>query len=64
MTAADSQTGGEGAPSMVRALIRRIIDGVAAGQKYHLRVAFSDHTTHDTTHPAWRAPSSSWTSMA
>lgn len=34
---------------MVRKLIRRIVDRVAAGAKYHLRVVFSDGTTYDTT---------------
>lgn len=34
---------------MVRALIRRIVDGVAAGAKYHVRLVFSDETTYDTT---------------
>lgn len=35
--------------SVVQALVRRIVDGIAVGQKYHLRVVFSDNTTHDTT---------------
>jgi hypothetical protein len=34
---------------VVRSLVRRIVDGVAVGQKYHLKVVFSDRTTHDTT---------------
>ena len=34
---------------MVRALIRRIVDSVADGQKYHLKVVFSDNTTYDST---------------
>ncbi len=34
---------------MVRALIRRIVDDVAEGQKYHLRVVFSDHSSYDST---------------
>jgi len=34
---------------MVRALIRRIVDSVAAGQKYHLKVVFSDSSTYDST---------------
>jgi cyclopropane-fatty-acyl-phospholipid synthase len=35
----------------VRALIRRIVEGVAEGQKYHLRVVFSDHSTFDSARP-------------
>jgi len=34
---------------MVRALIRRIVDGVAAGQKYYLKVVFSDNSTYHST---------------
>jgi cyclopropane-fatty-acyl-phospholipid synthase len=34
---------------MVRSVIRRIVDSVAAGQKYHLKVVFSDHSTYDST---------------
>jgi cyclopropane-fatty-acyl-phospholipid synthase len=34
---------------MVRRLIRRIVDGVAAGQKYHLKVVFSDRSTYHST---------------
>lgn len=49
MTTADFRTGVAAAPSAVRGLIRRIVDGVAAGQKYHLKVVFSDRSTHDTT---------------
>jgi cyclopropane-fatty-acyl-phospholipid synthase len=49
MTAIDSRTDRPQAPSMVRWLIRRIVDEVAAGQKYHVKVVFSDHTTHETT---------------
>lgn len=49
MTAIDSQARDAATPSIVRALIRRIVDGVAVGQKYHLKVVFSDNTTHDTT---------------
>jgi cyclopropane-fatty-acyl-phospholipid synthase len=48
MTVADSRTG-NAAPSLVRSLIRRIVDGVASGQKYHLRLVFADNTMHDTT---------------
>jgi len=40
MTATDSRTGDAVAPSVVRALIRRIVDGVAVGQKYHLKLVF------------------------
>lgn len=49
MTAIDSQGRDAARPSVVRALIRSIVDGVAAGQKYHIKVVFSDRTTHDTT---------------
>ncbi len=34
---------------MVRELIRRIVDSVAEGQKYHLKVVFSDNSTHHST---------------
>ncbi|MGE5095407.1 MAG: class I SAM-dependent methyltransferase [Betaproteobacteria bacterium] len=34
---------------MVRALIRRIVEGVARGQKYHLKVVFSDGTAYHTS---------------
>lgn len=34
---------------MVRALIRHIVDGVAEGQKYHLKVVFSDNSTYHST---------------
>ncbi|MGZ5100307.1 MAG: class I SAM-dependent methyltransferase [Usitatibacter sp.] len=34
---------------MARALIRRIVDSVADGQKYHLKVVYSDHSTYDST---------------
>ena len=36
---------------MVRTLIRRIVDSVAEGQKYHLKVVFSDNSVYHTTHP-------------
>jgi hypothetical protein len=51
MTAIGSRTGDAVSPSVVRSLVRRIVDGVAVavGQKYHLKVVFSDRTTHDTT---------------
>ncbi|MGM9488283.1 class I SAM-dependent methyltransferase [Ideonella sp. YS5] len=49
MTAIDSRAGDAATPVGVRTLIRKIVDGVAAGQKYHLRVVFCDNTTHDTT---------------
>ena len=32
---------------MVRTLIRKIVDSVAQGQKYHLRIVFSDNSTYD-----------------
>src|SRR5512147_1563031 len=34
---------------MIRALIRHIVDGVAEGQKYHLKVVFSDNSTYHST---------------
>lgn len=34
---------------MVRAVIRRIVDSVAEGQKYHLKVVFSDNSTYHST---------------
>jgi hypothetical protein len=34
---------------MVRALIRRIVDSVADGGKYHLKVVFSDHSIYHST---------------
>lgn len=35
---------------MVRSLIRRIVDSVAEGQKYHLKLVFSDKSTYHSTH--------------
>ncbi|MGA8006841.1 MAG: class I SAM-dependent methyltransferase [Burkholderiales bacterium] len=34
---------------MIRAVIRRIVDSVADGGKYHLKVVFSDGSTHHST---------------
>lgn len=34
---------------MVRSVIRRIVDSVAAGQKYHLKVVFSDNSIYEST---------------
>jgi cyclopropane-fatty-acyl-phospholipid synthase len=34
---------------VIRRWIGRIVDGVAEGQKYHLRVVFSDGSLHDST---------------
>jgi len=34
---------------MVRTLIRRIVDSVAEGQKYHLKLVFSDNSTYHST---------------
>lgn len=34
---------------MVRTLIRHIVDGVAVGQKYHLRLVFSGNSTYHST---------------
>ena len=36
---------------MIRALIRRIVHSVADGQKYHLKVVFSDNTTYEPSLP-------------
>lgn len=47
--AADSRSGRPRALRPVRALIRKIVDSVAQGQKYHLRVVFSDGNTYDST---------------
>ena len=49
MTAVDSRTGDAAQRGVVRWLIRRIVDSVASGQKYHLRVVFSDNTLYDST---------------
>ena len=46
---ADSRSRRPRALQPVRALIRRIVDSVAAGQKYRLRVIFSDGSTYDST---------------
>ena len=34
---------------IARALIRRIVDSVAEGQKYHLKVVFSDNSIYHST---------------
>src|SRR5512141_480223 len=34
---------------MLRKMIRRIVDSVADGQKYHLKVVFSDNSTYHST---------------
>jgi cyclopropane-fatty-acyl-phospholipid synthase len=49
MTAVDSRTADAGQRGVVRWLIRRIVDSVASGQKYHLRVVFSDNTLYEST---------------
>lgn len=36
---------------MVRKLIRRIVDSVAEGQKYHLKIVFSDNSIYHSTRP-------------
>ena len=36
---------------MIRAVIRHIVNGVAEGGKYHLKVVFADGSTHHSTHP-------------
>jgi len=45
---ADSRTADRGF-SIVRTLIRKIVDSVAAGGKYHLKVVFSDKSTYHST---------------
>ena len=47
-TAVDTH-GSSGGWSVHRALIRRIVHSVAVGQKYHLKVVFSDGTTYHST---------------
>lgn len=42
-----SGTAGDGS-GIVRALLRRIVDSVAAGGNFHLRLVFSDHSIHDS----------------
>jgi len=34
---------------MVRTPIKRIVDSVAEGQKYHLKIVFSDNSTYHST---------------
>src|SRR5512135_3442451 len=34
---------------MIRTIIRNILDSVASGQKYHLKIVFSDNTTYNST---------------
>jgi cyclopropane-fatty-acyl-phospholipid synthase len=48
-SAATDSRGTVRAFGIARALIRRIVDRVAEGQKYHLKVVFSDNTTHHST---------------
>ena len=48
-TAVDAGTGGAHRFTLARTLIRRIVDGVAAGEKYHLKVVFSDGSTYHST---------------
>ena len=49
MTAVDLRAAPAAESPGVRALIRRIVDGVARGQKYHLKVVFSDNTSYHST---------------
>jgi cyclopropane-fatty-acyl-phospholipid synthase len=49
MTAVDSRAAEAANLPLLRALIRHIVDSVAQGQKYHLKVVFSDDTTYDST---------------
>jgi cyclopropane-fatty-acyl-phospholipid synthase len=50
MTTADSPAAFDAAFSPVHALVRRIVDSVAEGQKYHLKVVFADGSVHHTSH--------------
>lgn len=47
--AADSRPADSNGFGMVRALIRRIVASVAQGQKYHLKVVFSDSSIYHST---------------
>jgi cyclopropane-fatty-acyl-phospholipid synthase len=47
--AVESRAGDQVRFGVVRTLIRRIVDSVAEGQKYHLKVVFSDGTSYDST---------------
>ncbi len=49
MTAVNSRSADEAGLSLVRTIVRRIVDNVAEGQKYHLRLVFSDRSVHDTS---------------
>jgi cyclopropane-fatty-acyl-phospholipid synthase len=49
MTTLDSRVGRVAELSPQRALIRRIVDSVAEGQKYHLKVVFADGSVHHTS---------------
>ncbi len=49
MTAVNSRTTDEAGFSVARAIIRRIADGVAEGQKYRLKLVFCDSSTHQTS---------------
>lgn len=49
MTSVSSRSAHAANPPLVRSLVRRIVDSVARGQKYHLKVVFSDNTSYDST---------------
>lgn len=48
MTTADPTTAFDAGFEPARTLVRRIVDGVAQGQKYQLKVVFADGSTHRT----------------
>jgi len=47
--AIDSPGARAGRPGLVRAVIRRIVAGVSQGQKYHLKVVFSDGSVYHSS---------------
>lgn len=49
MTTLDASADRTVAFSPARALVRRIVDSVAEGQKYHLKVVFADGSVHHTS---------------
>ena len=51
VTAADLRSEHGAGFSPTRAIVRRIVDSVAAGQKYRLKVVFADGSVHHTSRP-------------
>lgn len=49
MTTLESRAGHGAGLSAAQALVRRIVDSVAEGQKYHLKVVFADGSVHHTS---------------